>query len=192
MGLSDAYSRMVRSLFPRGRAITDDPGSVVSKVSVALSDELVRIHLRGLDMIEESDPRTCNETVSDHEIELGISGSGTLQDRRNNIVSFLLSEEGFRPDDFKNALAPVLGLSPTDVIVIEISRSDAVASGDERQIFRFFIRRDPSLPGTFSISSAQHIVDQMAPSHTQGFVIVSDNFLTDDPDSLTDRDILGV
>ena len=191
MGLSDAYANLVRSLFPKGRAFTRDPGSNISKVSQGSADELVRVHQRGLDLIEESDPRTCSETVSDWEVALGLTGTGTLQERRDNIVSFLLSDAGFRTQDFKDALAPVLGLQPAQVIVIETTRADAISSGDDRFIFQFFIKRDPSLPGTYNVDAAQHIVDQMAPSHTQGFVIVSDNFLTDDPDSLTDRDVLG-
>jgi len=32
----------------------------------------------------------------------------------------------------------------------------------------------------------------MKPAHTKGYLVVTANFLTDDPESLTDRDVLGI
>jgi hypothetical protein len=62
---------------------------------------------------------------------------------------------------------------------------------DEREIYRFFIYRDPTLPGTYYLESAQQLLDEMEHSNTLGQVIESVNFLCDDQYSLCDRDLLG-
>lgn len=58
--------------------------------------------------------------------------------------------------------------------------------------FCFFVHRDPLDSGAWSIPEAQTMVDRAKSGHTLGLVGESDNFLCDDPHSLTDRDILGV
>jgi hypothetical protein len=75
--------------------------------------------------------------------------------------------------------------------VLERSHAQGGGDGRRREIFRFFIYRDPALPGTYYLESAQALVDAIKPSHTQGHVIESVNFLCDDPHSLCDRDLLG-
>jgi len=89
------------------------------------------------------------------------------------------------------ALAPLLAQAPADVVVIERTRAFAIAVGDDREIYRFFIYRDPTLPDVYFLASAQAQVDRMQPSHTEGTVVESINFLCDDPHSLCDRDLLG-
>jgi len=106
-------------------------------------------------------------------------------------VSKTVQNQGFRPADFQQEMAPLLGQDPADVVVLERSRAVAIAVGDDREIFRFFVYRDPTLPGTYFLSSAQQHIDAMKPDHTVGYVIESINFLCDDPHSLCDRDLLG-
>ncbi len=115
-----------------------------------------------------------------------------IEERRAHVVSRLLLRQRVRPADYQEVLAPVLGLNPEDVEIIEHSRAHAIAVGDDQEIYRFFVFRDPVLPGFYDIAQAQAIVDEISHSHTKGYVIESDNFLCDDPFSLTDRDILGV
>jgi hypothetical protein len=74
---------------------------------------------------------------------------------------------------------------------LERSVAFAASIGDAREVFRFFIYRDPSLAGTAFIASAQALVDEMKPSHTVGTVIESISALYDDPHTLYDRDLLG-
>jgi hypothetical protein len=67
----------------------------------------------------------------------------------------------------------------------------AASIDDDPEIYRFFIHRDPASAGTYYLDSAQEIVDAIKPSHTDGHVIESIDFLCDDPYSLCDRDLLG-
>lgn len=62
---------------------------------------------------------------------------------------------------------------------------------DPRQIYQFFVYRDPGLGGTWDLPAAQRLIENMKPTHTRGTAIESIDFLCDDPESLTDRDLLG-
>lgn len=119
-------------------------------------------------------------------------GVDAVSESRARIVGRLVARQRYRPVDIQAALAALLGQAADDVVVLE--RSHAYASGvlgDDREIFRFFIYRDPAAPGDYYLESAQDLVNAMKPSHTAGHVIESTNFLCDDPYSLCDRDVLG-
>jgi phage gp46-like protein/uncharacterized protein YmfQ (DUF2313 family) len=166
---------------------------VVYKVLLALGDELTRVSGRAADLVEESDPRTADELLPEWEKDYGLLSTGTDQERRDRLLSAILKSTGVRPVDFQVALAPILGFTdPNDVEVIETSRATAIAAGDDRIIYQFYIYRDPALPGVYDIVDAQRVIDEMAHSHTRGVAIESDDFLCDDPFSLCDRDILGI
>jgi hypothetical protein len=122
---------------------------------------------------------------------LGLDSDGTTAERRARVVAWLIARQRYRPADFQTTLAPLLGLDPSDVEVIERTAAFAASLGDVREIFRFFIYRDPALAGTYYVESAQALVDRIKPSHTAGHVIESIDFLCDDPLSLCDRDLLG-
>lgn len=189
---AEAYARMLKALLPPGRLWRLDADSNLSKVLLASGDELERIDQRGRDLIEESDPRTTDELLPDFERMLELSSDGTTNERRARVVAHLLRRQRFRPVDFQTALAPLLGQDAEDVVVIENTRAQAVAVGDEREIYRFFIYRDPLLPGSYDLAAAQDLVDRMKPSHTLGHVIESIGLLCDSPLGLCDRDRLGV
>lgn len=188
---AEAYQRMMVQLLPPG-ILWRDGDSVVSRVLLAAGDELERISQRGADLIGESDPRAADELLADFEAELGLGSSGTDDERRARVVALLIRRQRYRPEDFQQALAPLLGQAAADVVVLEQSRAFAIAVGDDRQIYRFYIYRDPTDPGSYDLDAAQDLVDSMKPAHTQGLVIESIDFLCDDPYSLCDRDILGV
>jgi len=185
------YSRMLMSLLPPGK-VWRYVGSTLSDLFLGCADELERVEGRVDDLIEESDPRTATELLPEFERELGLVAAATITERRANIVARLIARQRFRPVDFRTALAGLLGQLPTDVVVIERSRAYAISVGDDREIYRFFVYRNPALPGTYFLASAQALVDKIKPSHTVGTVIESINFLADDPFSLTDRDLLGI
>jgi hypothetical protein len=192
MALAEAYARMMAALLPPSRMWRLDASAVLAKLLLASSDELERVDGRSADLIEESDPRTTDELLPDFERMFRLSSSGTLAERRARVVALTILRQRFRPVDFQTALAPLLGLAPADVVVVERTHAAAVAMGDPREIYRFFVFRNPALPGTFDLVAAQAVVDLIKPSHTVGTVIQSINFLCDDPDSLCDRDNLGV
>lgn len=192
MGLTaNAFARMMKFLLPPGKLWIFAPDSILSKVLLAASDELVRIDGRASDLLRESDPRTADELLPDFERVLELDSTGTVEERRARVVALLVRRQRVRPVDYQQALALLLGQEPEDVVVIERSRAFAISVSDDREIYRFFIYRDPALPGTYDVAGAQDVVDRMAHSHTMGHVIESVDLLCDDPHSLCDRDLLG-
>jgi uncharacterized protein YmfQ (DUF2313 family) len=183
---------MLKLLLPPGKAWRLDDDGVIARVLLANGDELARVSGRVADLFEEADPQTTSELLPEFERELDLTASGTDAERRARVVALLVNTGGVRPADFKRVLAGLLGQAAADVVVIERSRADAIAMGDDAEIFRFFIYRDPAAPGTYDLDFAQTMVDLMAHSHTKGHVIESIDFLCDDPFSLCDRDLLGV
>lgn len=184
------YSRMMIGLLPPGR-VWRLFGSALSTLFDACSDELWRLEARVAALLEESDPPTVYELLPEYERELDLESDGTDDERRARVVARLIARQRYRPVDFQNALAPLLGQDAVDVDVIEISRADAIAMDDDREIYRFFVYRNPALPGTYQLEAAQALVDAIKPTHTKGHVIESIAMIVDDPFSIVDRDIVG-
>lgn len=181
---------MLKQLLPPGRALKLVE-SVLEKTLLATGDELARVDARGDELLVESDPRTTDELLPDFERMLDLTADGTLSQRRKRVEALLVRRQRFRPVDFQQALAPLLGQLAAAVVVIERTRAFAIAVHSDREIYRFFIYRDPNAPGAYDLDAAQALVDDMKPSHTQGHVIESNNMVCDDSHSLCDRDILG-
>jgi uncharacterized protein YmfQ (DUF2313 family) len=70
--LSTPYGRMLRALFPPGRAFDLEIGSTISETTEALAVELQRVDDRGAALVDEFDPRTASETLSDWDRVLGL------------------------------------------------------------------------------------------------------------------------
>jgi hypothetical protein len=184
---------MMAALLPPGKVWRLIGDSILSLLFKACADELGRLDGRVLDLLDEADPTTADELLPEYERELAQPSTGTIDERRARIIARLIARQRYRPVEFQNALAPLLGQDPADVVVIErtptFSATIGNLTGDE--IYRFFIYRDPTLPGAYQLDAAQALVDQIKPSHTEGYVIESINLLCDDPHSLCDRDLLG-
>lgn len=67
-----AFARQLKQLLPRGDLWRLDPDSWISKTLHAVGDELARVVTRGLDLLNEADPRTATETLGDWERVLGL------------------------------------------------------------------------------------------------------------------------
>lgn len=187
-----AYARMQKALLPPGRLWRLTPTSVLSAILLAAGDELERVSGRARDLVEEADPRTTTELITDWERMLNLAAAATIEERRALVVALLTRRQRFRPADVRKALAPYLGLDEEDVEVIETSRALAIATSNDRAIYLFHVYRDPALPGTYDVAAAQAELDTIAHSHTKGKVIESTSFKCNDPYSLCDRDLLGV
>lgn len=85
----------------------------------------------------------------------------------------------------------VMDTPENNVEIIELDEEIVDLSGKADDIFTSFVHRDPTDPGSFNVQQAQRTLDVVAQGHTLGVVGESDVFLTDDPSSLTDRDVLG-
>lgn len=192
MGLAAvAYERMLAALLPPGKLWKLDSTSTLYKLLLGCADELARVDGRVDDMLDEIDPSTAVELLPEYERELDLPSDGTNAERQARIVARLVSRQRFRPVDFQQALSHLLAQDPDDVVVLERTHAFAASIGDDREIYQFFIYRNPSLPGTYYVASAQAIVDRIKPSHTIGTVIESTSALYDDAHSLYDRDLLG-
>lgn len=187
---SSAYARMLTAFLPPGK-LWRLVSSVLSKLFLGCADELGRLDARVGDMLNEADPSTATELLAEYERELDLDAAATIEERRARIVALLLRRQRFRPVDFQAALAALLAQDAAAVVIIERTRAQVIAIGDDREIFRFFVYRDPTLPGTYFLASAQDVIDKMKPSHTVGQVIESINFTVDDPRSIVDRDRLA-
>lgn len=182
---------MLAALLPPGQLWPRDSKSSLGRLLLASADEIDRIDARVVDMLNEADSTTATELLPEYERDFAVTAAPTLAERRANITAKRVRRQRVRPVDFQQALAPLLQQDPADVVIIERTAAQAAAMGDAREIFRFFVYRNPSLPGTAFIASAQTLVTSMAQSHTVGTVIESTSMLFDDPHSLFDRDLLG-
>jgi uncharacterized protein YmfQ (DUF2313 family) len=103
VGLSaESHARQLKQLLPRGSLWILEPGSTLSKLLLAISDELARVHGRGEDLVEEWDPSTTDELLADWERVLGIPEEGmtlaTLAaDRRLAVARKYVSRGGQTP-----------------------------------------------------------------------------------------------
>jgi hypothetical protein len=186
------YAAMLAGLLPPGRAWRLIPGSsTFYSLLEGCALELDRLQQRVVDLFAELNPTTATELLPEYETDFGLVAAPTIAERRANIQGRRIRRQRFRPADFQLALAPLLALAPASVVVIERTIAQVAAIGDQREIYAFFVYRDPTLPGTYFLASAQALVDAMDPQHTTGTVIESVSMLYDDPHSLYDRDLLG-
>ncbi len=98
-------------LLPPGKLWHLDTTSDLRKVFQAMADEFTRVRLRGVDLIEESDPRTATETLDEWERMLGLPDDlivtipATTNGRRVAIAAKLVSRGGQSPAFFGTLVA---------------------------------------------------------------------------------------
>lgn len=186
------YAGMLAQLLPPGRIWRLLGDSLLAALFAGSADEIGRLDGRVTDLQNEADPSTAVELLPDYETELDLeAGTLTQAERQARVVARRIARQRYRPSDIQTTLAPLLGQAASSVVVLERTPAIAASMGDVREIFRWFVYRDPTAAGTYYLNSAQALVDEIKPSHTVGQVIESINFLCDDPHSLCDRDLLG-
>lgn len=117
MFTKEQYREMLYRLTPRGRAWSRERASTLYQKYSAIGQELERIDLRGVQLIEESDPRTTVEMLEDWERALGIPDACTppaltLERRRSDIVA-RLTQQGSLSKQFLIDFALNLGFTIT-------------------------------------------------------------------------------
>lgn len=96
----DDYLRQLQALLPQGYAWPRDEDAVLTRLLAALAVECARVDLRGDELINEADPRTTSELLTDWERVAGLPdacltiGQQTIQQRRAALVSKLTSIGG--------------------------------------------------------------------------------------------------
>ncbi|MGI8839774.1 MAG: YmfQ family protein [Caulobacteraceae bacterium] len=66
------YQDALLRMLPPGKAWPRDPASTMGLLALGLADEFARLDQRGLDLIEEADPRTTLELLGDWETTAGL------------------------------------------------------------------------------------------------------------------------
>lgn len=112
MGLSESYRDAFLALLPPGNAFPRDLDTVLAKLAEALTAESVRIHERGLDLLEEADPRTCVELFEEWCASYGVGADGTQAERRAQLVA-RASEYGGQSIPYLIEVAGKLGYAIT-------------------------------------------------------------------------------
>lgn len=113
-----AYTRALKGLLPSGKAWPAEVGSTMHKVLQAIADELARIDGRAAELIEEFDPRTTNELLTDFERVYGLpdpcleGATQTVVERRNALVAKVVNLGG-QSRAYFIALADALGYTIT-------------------------------------------------------------------------------
>lgn len=95
MARSEAdYLNLLQGLLPLGAAWPRDPESVLTKLLSAFAVELARLDQRADDLLEEADPRTTFELLTDWERVAGLPDTctgeaDTLEQRRQELLQRL-------------------------------------------------------------------------------------------------------
>jgi uncharacterized protein YmfQ (DUF2313 family) len=175
---ASAYARALKKLLPPGKIWSPTPGSVLSKLCLAIGDELSRVDARGEALIEESDPRTATETLSDWESMLGLPDEdvteipATVAQRRLAITQKIIRQGGQTPAYFES-LALVCGWV---VHVVDIPRPYPILragfrAGDRcfglewAHVFRIDV--DFAAVDALSLEGMKRIIRRCAPAHTE-------------------------
>ena len=112
-----SYLRILRGLLPRGPIWTRDPDRRLTKLLQGLADELVRVHNRAGDLMDEADPQTTSEMLEDWERVTGLPECPVYaptaeSDRRAELVA-KLSAYGGQAADYFVGIATTIGATLT-------------------------------------------------------------------------------
>ena len=118
MAMTRAQHReQLRALLPPGRALDDGGSGTLTELLDALAQEYGRVDDSADSLVDEADPRTTYELLSDWERIAGlpdpcVGTPGTIEQRRDALVQRLTSRGGQSPAYFI-ALAQSLGYTVT-------------------------------------------------------------------------------
>lgn len=132
---AEAYARQLKQLLPRGRVWNLEPGSLTSKVLLAIGEELARVSGRAGNLLDELDPRTALELLNEYEQMLGLPDDCMTEipistTERRVAVAAKLAAEGGQTPEFYIALAANLGFADAVVTTFPQFRSGHSFSGD--------------------------------------------------------------
>jgi uncharacterized protein YmfQ (DUF2313 family) len=174
---ANAYARQLKQLLPRGPAWKLESDSWISKLMLAIGDELARIEARGEDLLEEADPRTATETLDDWERVLGLPDDAiltipTTDAERRLAITQKLVKAGGQDRNYFIALAAACGYTVTidDTFGLDILRS-GFSSGDAcwGVVWSFYwkmIVQPPAGTAALSHTELEAIIRRVAPAHT--------------------------
>lgn len=190
MNAADYLSQLVE-LLPRGSLFASLGAKFQGLLNMA-AEELAAVEARAAAALRETDPRTAVETLDEWEDKHGLTRSAAATVARQARLASRVARRGrTRPVDYQQKFASVLGLTPAQIQVVEVKHTSEAFEADERNSYRFFLYRDPTLPGSYDTEAAQELLDSYVQSQTKGIVCETLVFRAGDPYSLVGRDPLG-
>jgi len=173
---AEAYARQLRLLLPRGPLWEAAPGSRLSRVLLAIGDELARVDSRGADLLLEADPRTADETLDAWEQLLGLPDEAvtvipaTPEERRLAITQKLIRRGG-QHAAYYVALADAAGYSVSivDSFGSSVLRAGFRAGDRVRGIpwaHTWEVRVSPPSGPALSHAELEATIRRVAPAHT--------------------------
>lgn len=119
MANADLYRMQLQALLPQGAAWPRDPEAILTALLDTLAEELARVDGRALELIEEADPQTTLELLTEWERVAGLPDpclqkADTLQERRMVLLA-KLTNSGGQSIAFYLQVAESLGYSGTTI-----------------------------------------------------------------------------
>jgi len=108
------WGSAIAKLLPPGKLWNLEADSALQRLTVAIGDEFARVQARASDLIEETDPRTADETITDWERVLSLpddlvtSIPATLAARRVAVTQKFVARGGSN-DEFYDVLCDACG-----------------------------------------------------------------------------------
>jgi uncharacterized protein YmfQ (DUF2313 family) len=144
------YLLQLQDFLPPGIAWTRDPDAVLTALLDALASEFARIDLRGRQLLDEADPGTTTEMITDWEREVGLPDpcigalADTLEARRAAVVQRLTARGGASIAYF-TAIAAALGYEGLEIdefrpFIAGISRCGTALNGGHSVRFIWRVR----------------------------------------------------
>lgn len=114
---ADQYRDQLQALLPQGAVWPRDRGSTLSGILQGFALELARVDLRGEQLVEEADPRTTQEMLSDWERVAGLPdpcvGPGQTTGQRRAALLQKLTKLGGQSPAYYVEVALALGFAIT-------------------------------------------------------------------------------
>jgi hypothetical protein len=186
------FKLLLRRLLGAG-AYAQDDDSVVSRELEILATGLADASANLLALREEFFLETLDVFLPRVESMLGLPTDPALtrEQRRDRIIAHV-NTHGARPADLRASVARLITTkNPDHVAIVERVLTDQTVVNVPENIFQFFVHVDPTVALPDDEAAINRLIDQQAHAHTQGQFIQSRAFRTNDPFSLTNRDILG-
>ncbi len=170
-----AYVRQLKALMPPGVLYNVEPDSVLSRLFEGIADELTRVNARGGDLINESDPRTATETLSDWETLLGLPDERVLEipatdaERRVAITQKYITREGQNETFFRELCAacgyPVITINRfvNSVLRVGFRVDDRVY--DSLYAYTIQIVLDTPTTGALSVADFERVIRHVTHAH---------------------------
>ncbi len=177
MDVVAAYTQQLKALLPPGELWKLTGDAVTSATLGALAEELARVHGRGDTLVDESDPRTAEETLGQWEAMLGLPDDAvveipnTTEERRLAITQKYLAQGG-QTRAYFIALAAACGYTVTinDAFGVTITRAGTAVAGDFLTglwaAFLWEVVVQPPTGDALSHEELEAIINRVKPAHT--------------------------